>query len=278
MIKFFKKKELTDDEIIIKILDWKKEYFSLLTKKYEPKLTSYLMNMFQVSSDQCEDYIQDIFIKIWKNLDKYEINTNFNAWVYKIAYRETINMINKNKELSTLPDYWLNIEDETPDSITIVNEKFKKDILSKMLLEMKEDVRTAIILYHQEWKSYEEIGEILWKPKWTIWSMIARGKQRLKEMIENTNFENNKRIEQEEERIINQEKNILHLKNDYNYNDNYYKTKPFNKKPFNKNKETNKNKNINKDKDKNKDGGKDNNNNNDNSNNSGNNSIKKEKW
>ncbi|MCD4694214.1 sigma-70 family RNA polymerase sigma factor, partial [bacterium] len=61
------------------------------------KLLGYIMKISSFSIDEAEDVLQEVFIKVYKNLYGFDENLSFSAWIYRITRNETITHFRKNK-------------------------------------------------------------------------------------------------------------------------------------------------------------------------------------
>ena len=73
------------DNLVLKAKQGDPEAFALIYDEYAQKLFRYIRMKVQNLSE-CEDVLQDVFIKAWHGLPKFEAKEgNFNAWIYRIA-------------------------------------------------------------------------------------------------------------------------------------------------------------------------------------------------
>jgi len=181
-ISFFDKEnnDMSDNDIIKSIKDGKENLYEKIVEKYSDKIFRYIYYQFNFSKEISQELVQDVFLQVWKNLDKFDENTNFNAWIYKLTHNLVLNYIRKKKvELIEKDVQELNIIWEQINTDNIKNELFEL-LFSKLDIKYKQ----VLILYYFEDKSYDEIAEIFNTTKNTIWSWINRAKKKLKEIIE----------------------------------------------------------------------------------------------
>lgn len=177
------KNEYSDDEIVMMIREGKEDFFSTIVDRYSEKIANYIFPMLQYNSVATNDCLQEIFLKVWKNLNKYQTGTNFNAWMYRLAHNLVIDTIKKNKN----KDQFTTIDEEEfeyhEDKLDQVNTTFQHDIIKKILWEIDEKYKSLILLYYYEEKSYEEIAEILDIPINTVWTLLSRAKTKIKKIV-----------------------------------------------------------------------------------------------
>jgi len=87
-----------DEKLIREILDGKIESFDILYNKYSNKIFNFLLRM---TKDEylAEDIMQEVFIKVYNNLDKFKFKSAFYTWLYRIAFNTAITLIKKRKKL-----------------------------------------------------------------------------------------------------------------------------------------------------------------------------------
>lgn len=74
--------------------------FEFIVSGYKERLYWHIRNMV-LSHDDTDDILQNTFIKIWKNLSKFEGKSQLYSWAYRIATNETLSFIDKKKRKST---------------------------------------------------------------------------------------------------------------------------------------------------------------------------------
>jgi RNA polymerase sigma-70 factor (ECF subfamily) len=142
--------------------------------------------------ETAEDLTQEIFVKVWKNLKRFDQNKNFKTWLFAIAKNTTFDWLKKKKELpfSCFADeernnILENIADEEilPDEILARNNLAEE--LENSLQKLPPLYRAVLLLHYRENFSLHEIAEILNEPYNTIKSRHQRGLGKLKELLSN---------------------------------------------------------------------------------------------
>jgi len=147
------------------------------------------MRISNVWLADAEDLLQEVFIKVYKNLNNYDPSLKFSSWIYRITHNEVISDFRKRKirprkinsvEINKkyLDKLMANIDIEK-DIDKDINKKIIMDLLNKINIKYKE----ILILRFMEDKSYQEISDILQKPLGTIATLINRAKRELKKEI-----------------------------------------------------------------------------------------------
>jgi RNA polymerase sigma-70 factor (ECF subfamily) len=113
--------------LIREILDGKIESFDVLYNKYSKKIFNFLFRMTK-EEYLAEDIMQEVFIKVYKNLEKFKFKSAFYTWLYRIAFNTALTHLKKRKRLKE-KEY----TEETLHSQTDNLEKFDNIIDTKSL-------------------------------------------------------------------------------------------------------------------------------------------------
>jgi RNA polymerase sigma-70 factor (ECF subfamily) len=170
----------TDETLVKEIREGQVDLYAEIIKRYKVPLLSYIKR-FSFNSDDSEDILQEVYLKVYRNLYGFDIEKKFSSWIYRIAHNETINYLKKNNNKIKLSLEEIN-EDIFDKKINLENEidqKFLAKEMSHYLKLLKDKYREILILFYFEEKSYEEIAEILHIPKNTVGTYIFRAKQNL---------------------------------------------------------------------------------------------------
>jgi RNA polymerase sigma-70 factor (ECF subfamily) len=170
------------DEEVIKLVLKNQEIFSCLIERYENKLLRYIGRITNLSPDDQEDVLQEIFIKVYKNLNDFDTDLKFSSWIYRIAHNEIISNFRKRKRR---PEYTPGEENEVllKNIISEINlekdldTEYLKENIYKILDKIDEKYKEVLILKYFESKDYKEISDILKKPMGTVATLLNRAKQ-----------------------------------------------------------------------------------------------------
>ena len=114
--------------------------------------------------EDAQEVVQDVFVKIHKNLHKFKFRSKFTTWIYRITINTAINCYNRSrkKRFFEINDvrYMENIGVEGSISAGLEAEDTEKAV-SSMLANLNADQRTCMILREIEGLSYQEISEVL---------------------------------------------------------------------------------------------------------------------
>lgn len=129
-----------------------------------------------------EDISQETFIKIWKNIKKYDQNQEFKTWLLTIARNTAIDWLRKRKNFvfsdfetadgKNLITDFLSDHAPRPDKIAIQTED--KEFIGGLLDQLSQEDREIISLHYNDNLTFEKIGRILDRPLNTVKSRHRR--------------------------------------------------------------------------------------------------------
>ncbi len=176
------------DEILAHMLCTDTRVLGELIERYEKKISRYLHRKSNATESDIEDILQNIFIKVYKNIYDFDTALSFSSWIYRIARNEMIDWYRKEKRTPHLSleanEYILDTIAHEFDTITFAEGEEKKEILKKSLMLLPEKYQEIIELRYFEEKSYEEIADILSIPSGTVAIRISRAKKALQSIVQ----------------------------------------------------------------------------------------------
>ena len=146
----------------------------------EGSLRNYARTLTRNEED-AEDLVQETFLKILENRDKFNITTNMKAWTYTIMKNTFINSYRRAKRSNEIVDssednYLYNIN--APDAAEKPDEALRAKEIGKSIKTLSKEHREAFELYNHGYK-YKEIADMLGLSIGTVKSRIFFGRKRL---------------------------------------------------------------------------------------------------
>lgn len=171
-----------DYELIQYCLKGNQEAFSELVVRYKNLVYSVILRMVN-DHEEANDLAQEVFIKVYKNLDKYSPEYKFSTWIMRITTNLVIDYRRKRKqETISIDDMdYEPASGDTPENSYI--QKEQKNIVNSAIKSLPDMYKIPIILYHQQGLSYQEIGDIIGEPLSKVKNRIFRGRKMLKENL-----------------------------------------------------------------------------------------------
>ena len=175
-----------DQQLVERVQRGDKHAFELLVAKYQRRLRR-LISRFVRDSAEAEDVTQEAFIKAYRALPSFRGESAFYTWLYRIGINTAKNyLITLGRRAPTSTQFDVDesegfegaelLQDvNTPENILM--SKQVAGVVNDSLLQLPEDLRTALTLREIEGLSYEEIAEIMACPIGTVRSRIFRARE-----------------------------------------------------------------------------------------------------
>jgi RNA polymerase sigma-70 factor, ECF subfamily len=175
-----------DQQLVERAQHGDKKAFELLVVKYQRKLAR-LLSRFIRDASEVEDVTQEAFIKAYRALPSFRGDSAFYTWLYRIGINTAKNyLVALGRRAPTVTE----IDNEEAEDVE-VGEQLKDmntpeqqmmtrqiaETVNSTLLELPEELRTAITLREIDGLSYEEIAQIMNCPIGTVRSRIFRARE-----------------------------------------------------------------------------------------------------
>lgn len=181
----------TDEELSVLLMASNHNAMSVLIDRYQKPLSRYLRRIGVYKEEDVQDLLQDIFIKIYKNINSFNKDLSFSSWIYRISHNEAISFFRHNKSrpegnmVDDSEEILFRIEDESIDLVQEIDQTINAKILQKVILDLDQKYRDVLVLRYFENRDYENISDILQIPKGSVATLIHRAKGRLKDKLKN---------------------------------------------------------------------------------------------
>lgn len=170
--------EKDDKTIIYEYLQGNEQALEILVARYIKPIYSFIYRNIG-DAVAAEDVTQEVFVKVWRNIKKFNLQKDFKPWVFQIAKNASIDYLRKRK---TVPfsrfenQQGQNVLMETvaDDSLDIVESLSNKTEMQTILATLPEKDRQLIELRHRQGMSFKEISENLQQSINTIKSRYRR--------------------------------------------------------------------------------------------------------
>jgi len=178
----------TDEELVALTLE-NQDFFSCLVDRYSQKIWRYIMRITAVTREESEDFLQEIFVKVYRNLNNFKPGLKFSSWIYRIAHNHVISHWRKTQKrpqvlkIEAFEDF-SNLIAADEDLADDTERKFNAEEVRRVISEMDPKYREVLVLKFLEEKDYKEISDILQKPLGTVATLVNRAKKQFKKIIE----------------------------------------------------------------------------------------------
>jgi RNA polymerase sigma-70 factor (ECF subfamily) len=181
--------DLKEEKELIKEAKRNSEIFGELYEQYYPQIFGYVFKR-TANLEIAQDITSETFFKVLKRLWQFRWrNISFSAWLYRIANNEIANYFRRNKQTVSL--------EKIPEPIAVTNpsteileaeQELKKHqdflMLREKISKLSIKYQEVITLRFFEKKQIKEIAKILGKKEGTVKSLLHRGLEKLKELME----------------------------------------------------------------------------------------------
>jgi len=178
---------MNDAELVQHVSNGNESAFRFLIAKHQRLVLHVVGRVVQQQAD-AEDVCQEVFMKVFRKIDRFRGDSKLSTWIATIAYNTSISYVRKqgrHRELSYDEEPLLvNLEKEQVFSHKTVEKEEAKKYLLQLIEKLPVNYRTVLTLYHLEEFSYKEIEEITGMPEGTVKSYLSRARKILKEKLE----------------------------------------------------------------------------------------------
>jgi RNA polymerase sigma factor, sigma-70 family len=159
---------------------------------YQDKLYHMAYRMLY-NRQEAEDVVQDTFLRVYRNLDRYDDSMKFSTWIYRIATNLCIDRLRRRR-----PTYSLDAEstdhegldgysvmpsdDRTPESEILLSETQR--IIRQAIENLPAKYKTVMVLRYLQDMSLQEISDVMDMPVTTIKTRVHRGREFLRKRLE----------------------------------------------------------------------------------------------
>ncbi|MCK9438485.1 MAG: sigma-70 family RNA polymerase sigma factor [Patescibacteria group bacterium] len=179
------KNNLSDEQLVVLSLE-NHLAFSVLVDRYRDKLLNFIRKMSNLAVEDAQDVLQDVFLKVYLNLNSFDDDLKFSSWIYSITRNQ---IISNYRKIKVRPEGNSIKIDETLIERLVSDFNIEKELdlkilnqqIFSVLNELKSKWKEVLVLKFFEEKDYEEISDIIKKPSGTVASMLNKAKKEFKE-------------------------------------------------------------------------------------------------
>lgn len=184
--------ELADEDVMERCAQGSEAGFRTLVHRYRARIMN-LVCRFIGDRDRAEEITQEVFLRVFRNRERYRKSGKFSTWIFTIAVNLTKNEIRSRvRHRGTFSIDAMTDEDGNqtivfPDGGPLPDENAGRSEIrqrvAEALLTIPPRYREAVLLRDVEGLSYEEVGQILRIPGGTVRSRINRARLMLRERL-----------------------------------------------------------------------------------------------
>jgi RNA polymerase sigma-70 factor, ECF subfamily len=181
---------LSDEELIAEAQNDNAMAFNILVGRYKDPLTNFVFR-FVGDMDDCQDIVQESFVRAYRNRASYKPVAKFSTWMYTIATNLAKSFLRRRKlrrvftfsRAADEPEPIYEVPDENARADALLETHQRQERIQKALEELPNRYREIVVLRDIQELSYEEIAAITGLPMGTVKSRINRARALLQEML-----------------------------------------------------------------------------------------------
>lgn len=181
--------QCSDAELVGRIVGGDRDAFARLVSRYHRAIFGIAFRMVGNASE-AEDLCQEIFLRVYQNIDSYDASYPFAPWIYRVACNLTLNRLKRRSlALTSLTVEVDGEEQERPIADTRENpeqemiRRSRAQQLQHAIMSLPENYRLAFTLKYVEDLTAEEIGEIMQVPRNTVKTWLFRAREMLRSKL-----------------------------------------------------------------------------------------------
>ena len=185
--------ELDDGQIVMRHLGGDPQAFGALVDRYQTRLLNFV-NRTIGDRERAEDLVQEVFIRVFRHVHRFDQTKKFSTWIYTIASNLAKNELrNRSRNplvlFQTLKKQWeadhrpLQFEDATARPDDLYRKRFLREAVERCVAQLPVHHRAVFVLRELEGKSYAEISDITGCNLGTVKSRLNRARNSFAQMI-----------------------------------------------------------------------------------------------
>lgn len=184
---------MDDSAVVSAFLGGEERAFTELVERYQTRLLNFVYRTIG-DREKAEDLVQEVFIRVYRHLHRFDRSKKFSTWTYTIASNLAKNEL-RNRSRNPLvlfqtvqrnlqdDDRPLQFEDPNSRPDDMYRRRHLRQIVEETVAKLPEHHRNVFILRELEGKSYEEIAEITECNLGTVKSRLNRARNSFAEII-----------------------------------------------------------------------------------------------
>jgi len=184
--------DLSDTDLIIKAQNGDSAAFEDLVYRYDRRVLGIAFR-FVNDREDAKDIYQEVFIRVFKSINKFQFKSEFSTWLYRITTNVCLTyksrkkktqhiLIDEENEDGSSFDIISDDNENLPEEITTSNEL--KEIINSEIDKLSSKKKMIFILKHYEGYKIREIADMLKCKEGTVKKSLFDATQKLKSQLE----------------------------------------------------------------------------------------------
>lgn len=179
----------SDEQLVADYLGGEEKSLEILFSRYLKPVYGFVCRY--AGGQEAEDITQEVFVKAWRNLKKFDREKKFKTWIFAIAKNTAIDFLRKKK---TIPfsefenedgenAFADNLADASPAALEVLGKNSMVQAINLIIKSLSPQHRLVLSLYYGNNLNFREISEKLGEPLHTVKSRHRRALIKLKEFF-----------------------------------------------------------------------------------------------
>ena len=188
--------EVTDAAVVAQVLAGDRDAFRVLVERHSRSIYRVAYRMTGSQQD-AEELVQEVLLRAYRSLGRFEMRSNFSTWLYRIAINRTLDFLSARKTQMQSQDAFQIADDPDPEDSrqvqlpspspgpdrVVLSGEVKSHVAQAMTLLTPVE-RVAFIMRHMEGRSIEEIGQALNLKASAAKNSVFRAVHKLRQQLE----------------------------------------------------------------------------------------------
>lgn len=182
-----------EDALVTALREGVEEAYEILIQRYQQPVYNLVCRLLNDPSD-VSDIVQEVFLKVFRNIGSFRGNSSLKTWVYRIAVNEAYNhrrwfSRHQRQEVALTaddgaPSYADTLADPSRNPFDQAADRETRAVVEASLEKLNPKFRAVVVLRDIEDLTYEEIATVLDVSLGTVKSRILRGREALRKILE----------------------------------------------------------------------------------------------
>jgi RNA polymerase sigma-70 factor (ECF subfamily) len=176
---------MDEKQLILSCLEGEVEVFREIVAIYKSKAMALALNMLGNRED-AEDACQETFIRVYSNLDKFDLQSPFRNWFYTILSNRCLDALRKRRRFFS---FFKKMKEEYTDNTSTQSSSSSRSqpLAPKILEGLSPKERVALCLWASEGYSDTEIGKVMKCSPSTARVLLYKARKKIKNKMEKEN-------------------------------------------------------------------------------------------
>ena len=174
--------QLDDGRVAQRHLEGDPQAFGALVDRYQTRLLNFV-NRAIGDRERADDLVQEVFIRVFRHLHRFDRTKKFSTWVYTIASNLAKTELRGRSRSPLVLHQTLEVVDATAHPDDVFRRSYLAEAVAECVRQLPESLRDVFVLRELEGMSYEEIAEITGCHLGTVRSRLSRARSSFAQLI-----------------------------------------------------------------------------------------------